>query len=264
MKTERLLVLAKTYPVVSSKYEHLVCIAGLTEDNEWRRIYPVPWELFWRGSQKKFKKKTWIEYRLADDKPSDRRPESRKIDFNSIEVLHEEKFREIKKRLDEKITNLDELQSKPDTEVSIGVINPILKDFVWRDSEYSEKVDKMASQKTLSITLGSGKSAVRIKVPDKKFQYVFRCCETCQKEHTIMCEDWEMGMLYLKMVEKHGSRAPFKVKEKFFGELPKKKHLYFILGTHNVHRTWLIVSVIYPTKDDLESLNQPSIVDFLN
>jgi len=67
LKIERLLVLAKTYPIVSQKYEHLVCIAGLAEDNEWR-IYPVPWQLFWKGSEQKFKKKIWIEYELVSDK----------------------------------------------------------------------------------------------------------------------------------------------------------------------------------------------------
>lgn len=55
-KREKLLVLAKTYPTISKTYEHLVCIAGITEDGEWRRIYPVPWNLFWKGSEKSLRK----------------------------------------------------------------------------------------------------------------------------------------------------------------------------------------------------------------
>ncbi|MDI9610068.1 MAG: hypothetical protein QFX36_01940 [Archaeoglobales archaeon] len=252
MKKEKLLVLAKTYPVISRKYEHLVCVAGLTEDNNWRRIYPIPWELFWKGSEKKFKKKTWIEYELVDDRPSDRRPESRKIDFESIKVLDEEDFREIKRRLDEKLANLDELEDKDDREVSLSVIKPILKDFVWTDSEYFEKVEEMSKQ----ITLGEGKSAVKIDVPDKKFQFVFRCCRDCKKTHTIMCEDWEMGILYIKMREKDPKSAPIKVRSKFYNEIPKKGHLYFILGTHNIHGSWLIISVVYPKQNDLDLLRQ--------
>ena len=53
-----MLVLAKAYPIISRKYEHLVCIAGITEAGEWRRIYPVPWDVFWSGKETKFKKKT--------------------------------------------------------------------------------------------------------------------------------------------------------------------------------------------------------------
>ncbi len=260
MKTERLLVLAKTYPVVSKKYEHLVCIAGLTEDNEWRRIYPVPWQLFWRGSQQKFKKKTWIEYKLEDDKPSDRRPESRKIDWNSIKVLEEEDYREIKRRLDEKLVNLDETQEKPDSEVSLCVVKPIIKDFFWEESEYGAKLVKMSKQ----ITLTDGKSAVKIDPIDKKFRYVFHCCQDCHIEHRIMCEDWELGMLYLNTLKRHGPEvAPFKVRERFYEDLPKKKHLYFVLGTHNLYNTWLIISVVYPRKSDIEKLRQPSIEEFL-
>jgi len=191
LKTERLLVLAKTYPTVSRKYEHLVCIAGLTEDNEWRRIYPVPWQLFWTGSEQKFKKKTWIEYKLESDKPSDRRPESRKIDWNSIKVLEEEDFREIKRRLDENLVNLDEIQKKTDSEVSLCVIKPIIKDFSWEESDYGAKLVKKSQQ----LTLTDGQSAVKIKPIDKKFKYVFHCCRDCNKEHRIMCEDWELGIL---------------------------------------------------------------------
>ena len=55
-RLEKLLVLAKASPTVSKKYEHLVCVGGLTEANEWRRIYPVPWKIFFGG---KFKKKSW-------------------------------------------------------------------------------------------------------------------------------------------------------------------------------------------------------------
>ncbi|MDE1768833.1 MAG: hypothetical protein KGH67_04430 [Candidatus Micrarchaeota archaeon] len=49
---EKLLVLAKAAPEISSKYEHLVCVAGITESGEWRRIYPIPWKIFWESSSK--------------------------------------------------------------------------------------------------------------------------------------------------------------------------------------------------------------------
>jgi hypothetical protein len=257
-----MLVLAKTYPTISKKYEHLVCIAGLTEDNEWRRVYPVPWQLFWRGSEKKFKKKSWIRYRLEDTKPSDRRPESRKIDFSSIEVLGEASYREIKKRLDEKLTILDELQSKDDSTASLGVIKPRIKDLIWSDSEYHEKIQDMCCQ----LTLFDGKSAVKIDVPDKKFQYIFRCSDACTKQHTIMCEDWEMGMLYLNSVRRHKDRekAAHIVRGKFLNEIPSLKYIYFMVGTHNRYpNTWLIISVLYPRKAEIQEIETADILEFV-
>ena len=94
------LTFLQSRPTVSKKYEHLVCVGGLTEKNEWRRIYPVPWKVFF-GS--KFKEKSWIEYEMQENVPFDHRPESRKVnlkqDFTS---LGDEPFKGIKKRLDEK------------------------------------------------------------------------------------------------------------------------------------------------------------------
>lgn len=64
---EKCLVLAKASPTVSKGYNHLVCVAGITEKEDWRRIYPIPWELFIGGF---FKKKAWIEYELQSKNPT--------------------------------------------------------------------------------------------------------------------------------------------------------------------------------------------------
>ncbi len=252
---EELLVLAKAYPTISTKYELLVCVAGITANGEWRRIYPIPWDIFLEY-ETKFKKKQWISYELRDDKPSDRRPESRKIKFDTIEVLHEESYKNIKAMLDEKLTTLEELESKDDKEVSLGVIRPNILNFVWSDWDYYDKVKEMSAQTTLN-----GKKAVKIDFPDKKFQYVFKCSPKCPKEHKIMCEDWELGMLYLKMKWNHGPDiAPKKVKEKFLIDIPNRKYVYFVVGTHNQYpNTWLIVSVLYPKKKEIAIIESKSL-----
>ncbi|MDF1814754.1 MAG: hypothetical protein P1V20_21290, partial [Verrucomicrobiales bacterium] len=38
---ERILITVKTYPTLSTKYAELVCTAGVNENGEWRRIYPI-------------------------------------------------------------------------------------------------------------------------------------------------------------------------------------------------------------------------------
>ncbi len=252
---EELLVLAKAYPTISTKYELLVCVAGITADGEWRRIYPIPWEIFLEY-ETKFKKKQWISYELRDDKPSDRRPESRKIKFETIEVLHEERYKNIKTMLDERLKTLEELESEDDRNVSLGVLKPRIIDFVWSDWDYYNKVKSKSAQRTLN-----GKKAVKIEFPDKKFQYVFKCNPRCPKKHQIICEDWELGMLYLKMKRNHGpDLAPKKVREKFLIEIPKLRHIYFVVGTHNQHpNTWLIISVLYPKKKDIAEIESKTL-----
>jgi len=64
MRKEKLLVLAKAYPIISKKYETLLCIAGITEEKEWRRIYPVPMEDYIKVG--KFQKRRWIELEVRN------------------------------------------------------------------------------------------------------------------------------------------------------------------------------------------------------
>ena len=256
---ERLLVLAKAAPVVSSKYRYLVCVAGITETGEWRRIFPVPWEVFLGSGNIKFKKKQWIEYELRENKSPDGRPESRKIKPETITPLHEEKFRNIKKMLEERLTTMEELQTKKRYECTLGVVKPKIIDMTWTDRE--EQVEKLKILKK-QMTL-YGKSVFTLEPLDKKFQYIFKCSSTCPNVHKIMCEDWELEELYRKLKDKHGvNTACEMVKNKFTREIYYEGNTYFIMGTHNQYNTWLIISVIYPKKDDLKLLKTKILDSF--
>ena len=43
---EQIVVLAKAYPTFSKKYGQVWCLAGMTEEGEWRRIYPIPMDTY--------------------------------------------------------------------------------------------------------------------------------------------------------------------------------------------------------------------------
>ncbi len=45
METKRILVTVKTYPTPAAKYTETVCTAGITEDGEWIRIYPIRYRM---------------------------------------------------------------------------------------------------------------------------------------------------------------------------------------------------------------------------
>lgn len=248
---ERLLVLGKASPVSSRKYEELVCVAGITENNNWRRIYPLPWKIFWGDCSTKFKKKSWIEYEMNCDEPSDHRKESRKILYETIKPLSEEKYQNLKSILDKNLTTLEELQSKNHKEVSLGVIKPVILDFVEEDNPHLEKLKIKKEQKTLF-----GGNALRLDIPEKSFSYKFKCCNNCEG-HKIICEDWELGELYRKCYQymkegkyKDEKEVFDKVKNKMFNEMLAKKEVYFIVGTHYRFNTYIIIGLIYPKKED--------------
>ncbi|MDO8549705.1 MAG: hypothetical protein Q7S39_06095, partial [Ignavibacteria bacterium] len=88
LKNQKVLITVKTYPLPSSKYEELVCTAGLLEDGKWIRIYPIPFRSLPYG--KRFAKFQWIELSLMRNSSNDFRPESyRPIGdaANSIKLL---------------------------------------------------------------------------------------------------------------------------------------------------------------------------------
>lgn len=74
----RLLVTVKAYPSPSTKYEETVCCAGITEDKQWVRLYPVPYRDL--PGQRQFQKYDLVEVTAErreahkDDRPESWRP----------------------------------------------------------------------------------------------------------------------------------------------------------------------------------------------
>ena len=81
---------------------------------------------------------------------------------------------------------------------------------------------------------------------DKLPSYKFRCCDNCNG-HEIFCEDIEAVELYRKMkrVHKNVEECEYSVKKKLFDWM-KGRDLYFVIGTHFLYGTPLIISLIYP------------------
>lgn len=88
------------------------------------------------------------------------------------------------------------------------------------------------------------------------FHYVFEC-EDSEKPHTAMCEDWELGTLFLHEADRLGSDelAAENVKNKFLEELCREdKDTRFFMGTLFPYNTWLVLGVFWPPK-----MHQPAL-----
>jgi hypothetical protein len=69
-------VLVRAIPEKSERYGYLICVAGINERNEWRRLYPFKFSYGERLVD--FGKKDLINVTLADP-DNDKRRESRKV-----------------------------------------------------------------------------------------------------------------------------------------------------------------------------------------
>ncbi len=243
-----------TYPHPSRGYQELVCTAGVTEAGEWVRLYPIDYRYRPRGQQ--FKKYQWIEVELElEGAGNDDRKESRRPILDSIRVVGEplstkddwRARREIIDRLPAESVN--SLRAKYTSDkTSLGVVRPtrILElEIREADPEWKPDWKNLFAQMTL---FGPQQKPLK-KIPFS-FHYIFEC-EDSEKPHVAMCEDWELGVLFLKEVDRLGSEqaAAESVKKKYFEQMcATKLDTRFFMGTFFPYNVWLVLGVFYPPR----------------
>lgn len=249
----RVLVTIKTYPQPSRTYGEIVCTAGVREDGTFVRLYPIDYRSmpYWQW----YKKYQWIEV-VVIRHPRDPRPES----FRPIGTIRpcgkpippEKGSWTERKRyvLARPVPTMCDLEARSQSEVSLGIIRPrLVEDFVIQPAAREWKPEWVADMKQKRL-FGPDKKPVD-KVPFK-FSYKFTCDAVGCKGHVKMTEDWEVGELYRKMREQHGSEevACAKVKERFLGRIcAHDRDTHFFVGTVLQHATWIILGVFWPKKE---------------
>jgi len=83
-QTHKILIWGKTYPEYSTKYGETVCTGGVLEDGSPVRLYPIPFRYL--QGERQFKLFDVIQARIIPAQ-SDTRPESMRLDADSIEVI---------------------------------------------------------------------------------------------------------------------------------------------------------------------------------
>ena len=250
----KVLITVMTYPHPSQSYQELICTAGVTEDGEWVRLYPIDYR--YRPFNQQFQKYQWIEVELSEQgAENDRRKESRKPSLNSIRLLGEplntKNNWEARRQIIDKLPmhTLNEFKSlyKQD-KTSLGVVRPIR--VLDLKIEKSDPNWKPAQQKALNQLKLFGQQPKHLAKIPFKFRYVFEC-EDSNKPHSAMIADWELGVLYLKEVKRLGNeqKAAESVKYKFFNQIcdPSKDTLFF-MGTVFPRNTWIVLGVFWPPK----------------
>ena len=250
----KILVLVMTYPLPSRGYQELICTAGITETGEWVRLYPIDYR--YRPRTQQFKKYQWIEVELAPKGAgNDHRKESRRPVLESIKILG--KRLSTKDGWKERRAIIDKMPHRTRRQLeeaylvdqtSLGIVQPSkIMDLEIRDadSEWKPQWQNLYRQMTL---FGPQQKPLR-KIP-YSFHYKF-LCEDSDKPHYAMCEDWELGALFLNESARLGSdeKAAESVKNKFFGDLcGQDKDTRFYMGTYFPYNTWLVLGVFYPPK----------------
>lgn len=275
---KRIYIVVKTYPTISREYSELVCTAGITEEGDWIRLYPIPFRKL--DYYQRFPKYTWINVRVKRN-TGDFRPESYRPDLDSIKVeprINNKPDWEERKRILFKTQTIyvsrEEIIKKAKQKLmSLAFFKPAkILDLVAEPIERDWDAEKIAILKELSKQQNLFQTPEEIeeeyrtvkKVP-YKFSYVFEDCNGIQSK--LMIEDWEIGMLYfncLKSARGNEKAAIEKVRKKFLDDF-LNKDLYFCLGTTKAHHLiaknpFIIIGVFYPPKTSEDY--QLSLFDF--
>lgn len=274
MARKKVLLTVTTYPLPSRSYDELVCTAGLLENGEWIRIYPVPLS-FLLGQRRSGKmqsfKYTWIELDLKH-RTDDFRPESYSpihYDFSDIKILHKIDTKNnwsLRKELCLKnvFTNLNALidASKSPFNKSLATFKPTSierLEIKEDDPEWKNEWKELRKQGDLF----SQDKSPEILIPKLPFKFYYRFKDDAGKSSRLMIEDWEIGALYwncLKAADGDKKVALKKVRQRYEEEFINKKDLHFFLGTtkqwhmRRSKNPFVIIGVFYPKKESQLSL----------
>ena len=238
----------KTYPTFSKKYFELVCTAGINENGEWRRLYPIPFRDL--NKNERYRKYQWIEVNIKGN-TSDPRPESYKTE-GPIKIISEpidtkDKWQKRKSFLLENspvYNNISELIKKAhNDELSLAIYKPA-KIIKFKVEETDQQ--HLFEDEKREIDLAH-------KLP-YKFSYEFLDSENTT--HKLMIEDWEVGALYWNCLERHNNnkdKALQDVRNKYQGFIEKNDILLFLGTTKEFHirrakNPFVIIGVFYPPK----------------
>lgn len=255
--TERLLIIAKTYPSPSSKYREVSCVAAVNDGGELRRLFPIPFRLLEQSSQ--FKKWDWITAKVMTPN-DDKRPESRRIDIDSIQKVGHidtgrkrdwaERLRVVEPHI---IDNTDDLESRRlSTGQSLGFIRPskLIGLEISKSDEptWSEKDLVNLEKSGMFDSEDSRKRPLLEKLPlDFYFHYECKTSEGIKLcKHKII--DWEAGELYRTCLRDYGSRWEAKFRQRLEEDFSKKELVFMMGNMHRFPHQWLIVAFMYPPK----------------
>jgi len=242
---EQVLVLVKAAPNWSTKYkEYEICVAGVSEDKSWRRLYPFPEDVMLEKNVR-----IWDLIAVETAKPSDDpRPESRKIRAESIQRIGYVDDRKERRNFLEEITE-PSLDIPMKERRTMALVRPRIEAFSIRKK----------TAEIVQLTL-NGQTFRRNPYGDIGLYYKWKCPKTCQfcKEtpHHMECFDWGTNVLYRRYPDE--KEAKTKTKDMCYYRMKYEFDTWFALGTHSRRpwRRWMVVGLLWMKKEAEVKTNQ--------
>jgi hypothetical protein len=252
--TKRVLITVKTYPSPSLSFKESVCVAGITDEGEWIRIYPIKFRDL--PYEKRFKKYDIVQLSVYRDR-HDVRPESFRPDPESIEILANISTKNgwadrkswVLRSLSPSMCRIQQMQEA--NEKTLGVFRPIrIIDFIIEDDSAEWPLRKLRALQQLELF--EKQKTLLDKIP-YTFKYSYLCSDPACPGHTQSIYDWEVYALYRNLRKMYGDdqeKIKAELRNQFLDNIcSDKKDTYFFVGTMHWHpRNFIVLGIFWPPR----------------
>ncbi|MDZ4380289.1 MAG: hypothetical protein U0942_03005 [Parvibaculum sp.] len=240
--------MVKALPHVGKAHGETVCCAGVTADGEWRRLFPVPF----RRLDSKFKRWNWIEFQWRTALPKDRRPESRRVQEDSIQIVGTLGASARSRLLSSVIVpSIDEAVSRNQTLALIRPAN-VRFDAVKKSSEAIAREKRAYAAAAAQASFLDDELKAMEPCP---FAFHFHYDSSDGKSHSATSDDWETAAMFYNFKRNYGEGEALKKMKQTFEVTYPEKGMAFAMGTHSRYpKTWLLVGIIRIDEEMQKSL----------
>jgi hypothetical protein len=242
LREDEAFILVKAAPRRSDTFGETVCCAGLDRQGHWVRLYPVSFRLL--EDAQRFGRWDHIRYRWSRPKASkDTRPESRRVDPNSIEIIGT--LRQSDRNPLVSRCAVTSLKREFDAGRSLALLKPEIVDF-WHvqrtPSEMAER-DNLLERLRAQQDLFAPPSLLPMRTCPFEFKYRYRDEDGI---HEGTCQDWETEQTFFARRRDQGSeRNALDWMIRTFGEEYPRKGMALAMGTHRYRLSqWLINGIV--------------------
>ena len=229
-----------------------MCVAGIDMYGNWHRLYPMPFKLL--RSDQRFSRWDIISTRWRSAAPKDIRPESKRVDHESLEktgVLKKSERHKFARR-----AIVDSLSRENAKGRSFALIRPENPEFIIRRLNDAAKAKNQRRRDTLlsqTDMFSRDSTVLTPNVAPYSFHYRF-VHEGKTLTHT--CIDWETERTFFKWRDQYGEEGTLqKMRDKWGQDMPARG-IAFAMGTHRVPKfnKWLLSGVIRVDRSAQQSL----------
>lgn len=246
--TSEAVILVKASPQVGKKHGETVCCAGVNNNGQWVRLYPISFRNL--DQAKQFSRWDRVKYRWQKPR-DDPRPESLRVDHQSIEIVGQLKQRERQNFLSRlEVRSLDKAKEAGQT---LALLRPRdLKFSIEKKSDAEMQEERARFAEAVSQTdMFNSKTLIPYEPCPFAFKYRYT---TDDGERQGTWQDWETDATFFNRKRSLGEAKALEEMQRVFGDEYPRKGMAFAMGTHSLYPdTWLINGII--RMDEVQQMN---------